>query len=432
MAHPPQQLCADLPSLDFKLVIEIVGLPRALRATLEERWGRPSQEEVGSAAGSAPHVLCLTAAPGPVGLPSSELVAAELTWFSATRAELRTNGAELSLELTGGTGDGGPGDGGTGDGDGGLRAEGRIDAERPRGAVEAVVRAVTTLALAQRDVLLLHAAAVHHAGEALVLLGASGAGKTTSARRLGREGLRRLADDLIAIDLGVSPPALHRLPFERAGRALPGTEGEGVACRGGALVQKGAAVARMGSHADPVRAWAEAVIALPPAPGGAPRLLEAVERLCQLPLGVLEAPAAGPLGPAVIAWFTALRARDGAAAIPLDSRTAGSQAGPGQIMAERGQERRIERAPNVAWRVLDGAAVLVAPSSPAIQTLNEVGTLVWQLADGRGLGEIVDAVVNEFDVERTQASADVESFVQALEGRGLLISRPAPAAGNVR
>jgi hypothetical protein len=73
--------------------------------------------------------------------------------------------------------------------------------------------------------------------------------------------------------------------------------------------------------------------------------------------------------------------------------------------------------------------VLVAPSSPSIQTLNEVGTLIWQLADGRPIAEIVDAVVNEFEVERIQAATDVESFVQDLEGRGWLVSRP-PAAGR--
>jgi hypothetical protein len=83
----------------------------------------------------------------------------------------------------------------------------------------------------------------------------------------------------------------------------------------------------------------------------------------------------------------------------------------------------VQRAEGVAWRVLDGRAVLVAPSSPNIQTLNAVGTLVWQLADGRTQDAIVDAVVNEFEVTRTQASVDVEGFVQDLAGKGLLTTK---------
>ena len=416
-----QQHRADLPSLGFGLTLAIDGLPPHFRALLDERWPRGLPGAAAAAAAPSPIAahLSLSAAPGPVGLPPSELVAVELTWLGPTRAELRTNGAELSLDLAAQ----------------GLHAEGRIDAERPRGAVEAAVRAVTTVALARRGVLLLHASAVAHTAadqpdqaDAVVLLGASGAGKTTTARRLGREGLRRLSDDLIAVDLAASPPVLHRLPFERAGRAQAAPAGEVAACRGGAVVHKGASAARITPHPDPVRAWTEALIVLPPAPGDAGRLLDAIERLCRLPLAVFEAPPSGPLRPAALAWIASLR---GAPPFPLDSPAPAPQARPGSMTAERdaehGQGRRIERAPNVAWRVLDGAAVLVAPSSPSIQTLNEVGTLIWQLADGRPVAEIVDAVVNEFEVERIQASADVESFVRDLEGRGWLVSRPPPA-----
>ena len=422
MTHRPVlKLLSELPSLGFALAVQVSGLPPELQAPLAARWPAPADEPPLPDA-PPPHQLVLDAAPGPVGLPSSELVTAEVIWSSPTRAELRTNAAELSLTL---------------DDDRALRAEGCIDARRPRGGLEAAIRAITTLALARRGVLLLHASAVHHQGDALVLLGASGAGKTTTARRLGRQGFQRLADDLIALDLAASPPLLHRLPFERAGRALPAPAGERIACRGGLLVCKNAAVARLSPLPDPVRAWAEAIIALPPAPGAAPHLLAAVARLCQLPLRTLEASPSGPLAPAILPWLDALRASPSLRASPalpfsLDAFPPAPQANrpgrPGSTMAEGEQIRRIERAPNVAWRVLDGAAVLVAPASPAIQTLNEVGTLIWQLADGRPLPEIVDAVVNEFEVERTQASADVERFVRDLGDRGLLVAGELAAA----
>ena len=89
-------------------------------------------------------------------------------------------------------------------------------------------------------------------------------------------------------------------------------------------------------------------------------------------------------------------------------------------MRELDQTARVARAPNVAWRILSGAAVLVVPSSPTVQTLNPVGTAVWELSDGRSIVDIVDAIVNEFEVERTQASLDVERFIREREGKKLL------------
>ncbi|AKT43456.1 PqqD family peptide modification chaperone [Chondromyces crocatus] len=401
-------LCADLPSLEFRLALRLEGLPLACREALEARW--PEAMSGASHPAERSRIrLVLEASGEGVGLPSSALVTVELAWRSARRAVLRTNGAELELEV----------------GDGEIQGQGWLDGARSRGAVDAVVRAVTTLALMREKVLLLHAAAVEVDGEGVVLLGRSGAGKTTTARRLGREGMRRLSDDMIAVDLSREPPRLHRLPFERAGRARVDASDQGVPCRGGAWVNKGATALGAERHGDPVRGWVESVIALPPAPSEAHSVLDAVGRLRALPLWVLEVPPAGALSSGVRRWMDGLRE---GARIPLDgplvslqARAAGgTEGGAPESMGEQEQMQRVERSPNVAWRILDGVAVLVVPSSPAIQTLNEVGSLVWQLADGRSLDAIVDAVVREFEVEEAQARADVEHFVSELEGLGML------------
>lgn len=86
----------------------------------------------------------------------------------------------------------------------------------------------------------------------------------------------------------------------------------------------------------------------------------------------------------------------------------------------QGGGARVTRAANVAWRIVDGAAVLVSPSSAVIQTLNPVGTRVWELADGRSLEEIAEQIMNEFEVTRTQAMEDVREFVRTLDGKGLV------------
>lgn len=84
-------------------------------------------------------------------------------------------------------------------------------------------------------------------------------------------------------------------------------------------------------------------------------------------------------------------------------------------------ERYPRQNPRVAWRVYDGEAVLVSPDDHRLHTLNAVGTLVWEAADGRTpVDEIAARVWREFDVERERAAADALAFVETLAGSGLL------------
>lgn len=69
----------------------------------------------------------------------------------------------------------------------------------------------------------------------------------------------------------------------------------------------------------------------------------------------------------------------------------------------------------VATRVVDGAAVIVLADSGEVVVLNEVGTRVWQLADGsRSLTDIVAMLEREYAVAPNQLHADVEEFVQKM------------------
>jgi hypothetical protein len=58
--------------------------------------------------------------------------------------------------------------------------------------------------------------------------------------------------------------------------------------------------------------------------------------------------------------------------------------------------------------------------------LNEVGGRIWALADGRTFAEIVEILVNEYEVDRHQLQVDAETFLSELQGRGLLESPPGP------
>ena len=97
----------------------------------------------------------------------------------------------------------------------------------------------------------------------------------------------------------------------------------------------------------------------------------------------------------------------------------------------------IARTTAVAARVLDGEMMIMSARDSTLFTLNPMGTIIWQSADGKTtLEEIVERkVCAEFDVEPTEAMKDAQSFVTDLASHGILlvseqpISSPQPAQG---
>lgn len=83
-------------------------------------------------------------------------------------------------------------------------------------------------------------------------------------------------------------------------------------------------------------------------------------------------------------------------------------------------ETVIRRAPAALSREFDHELAIILPTASAVRVLNEVGARIWSLADGRTLTEILDVLVNEYDVERTQLRVDAEAFLSELQSRGLL------------
>jgi hypothetical protein len=74
-----------------------------------------------------------------------------------------------------------------------------------------------------------------------------------------------------------------------------------------------------------------------------------------------------------------------------------------------------------ASRLIAGEAVILSLDTKILRGLNSVGSRVWDLIDGRRtLDDIVDVVVAEFDVERTQAAQDIETFLRQLIDKGLV------------
>jgi hypothetical protein len=96
----------------------------------------------------------------------------------------------------------------------------------------------------------------------------------------------------------------------------------------------------------------------------------------------------------------------------------------------------IARTQEIAARVLDGEMMIMSARDSTLFNLNEVGTVIWQAADGAtSLEEIVaQKVCLEYDVEPAEALKDAESFVRELAGHGIMLlsDQPIPAVTDRR
>ena len=88
----------------------------------------------------------------------------------------------------------------------------------------------------------------------------------------------------------------------------------------------------------------------------------------------------------------------------------------------------IARSHEIAARVLDGEMMIMSARDSTLFSLNELGTIIWQAADGAtSLEDIVaQKICPEYDVEPGQALKDAETFVRELAEHGILILSDSP------
>jgi hypothetical protein len=57
----------------------------------------------------------------------------------------------------------------------------------------------------------------------------------------------------------------------------------------------------------------------------------------------------------------------------------------------------------------------------SIYTLNEVGTLIWELIDGKNsISKIVEVISNTYEVKLEEAERDALQFINSLEKAGMI------------
>jgi hypothetical protein len=87
------------------------------------------------------------------------------------------------------------------------------------------------------------------------------------------------------------------------------------------------------------------------------------------------------------------------------------------------------RSKQVAARMLGGEMMIMSPTDVTLFNLNDVGSAIWNAADGRtSLDEIVARLCDEFDVTPDAARQDAETFVAELAAHGILHLSDQPAA----
>jgi len=93
-------------------------------------------------------------------------------------------------------------------------------------------------------------------------------------------------------------------------------------------------------------------------------------------------------------------------------------------------EKYIARSSAIAARLVGGEMMIMSAADSTFFTLNEVGTAIWQAADGQTpLAEIVAArICAEFEVGLSEAQQDTEEFVTELAEHGILRVSDQPIA----
>lgn len=92
-------------------------------------------------------------------------------------------------------------------------------------------------------------------------------------------------------------------------------------------------------------------------------------------------------------------------------------------------ETKYQKIDSVVSRYVAGETILVPirgklADMQKIFALNKVADFIWQRLDGeKNLSNILDDVLNNFEVERTQAESDVQELIMDLLKENLILLR---------
>ena len=85
-------------------------------------------------------------------------------------------------------------------------------------------------------------------------------------------------------------------------------------------------------------------------------------------------------------------------------------------------EIRYRRDVRLPFQEIQGQAVVVVPARRELHELDETATFLWSaLAKEQRVGDLVDALCGEFEVDAATAETDVRDLLASLEKKGLVV-----------
>ena len=84
-------------------------------------------------------------------------------------------------------------------------------------------------------------------------------------------------------------------------------------------------------------------------------------------------------------------------------------------------DQKVTISPEVLFQEVSGETVLLDLSSENYFGLDETGTRIWELLNGgSSVGEVVDALLEEYDTDRKTLESDVAELLENLAEAGLI------------
>lgn len=78
--------------------------------------------------------------------------------------------------------------------------------------------------------------------------------------------------------------------------------------------------------------------------------------------------------------------------------------------------------PQTAGRVIDGEALLILADASEINVLNPVGSLIFELADGKhSVADIVREIATQYDIAYPAAETDAIEFLEELVTQNVMV-----------
>jgi hypothetical protein len=85
------------------------------------------------------------------------------------------------------------------------------------------------------------------------------------------------------------------------------------------------------------------------------------------------------------------------------------------------KEQKVSISPEVLFQEVSGEMVLLDLASENYFGLDEIGARVWGLLEsGSSVGEVMDALMEEYEVARETLENDVGELLEKLVGAGLI------------